>query len=594
MRSTIIFFISILIFTSCKRGVLDKVPLNIISDNTVWSDPALVDAYLTQVYAQTYVLTNETPGNGTWVDGDNSEEAVLVNEVTDECKLNWWVVAAYNCKFGNLTIAGGLLEWWENSYTAIRALNIFIQRVPLAPVDDAFRKERTAEARFLRAFNYFSMVKRYGGVPLITQAQAIDAPKDSLYPKRNTEKEVYDFVLSEMDAIANDLPETNTAADYGRPTKYTALALKCRAALYAGSIAQFGTVKLDGLVGIDGSASSAYYQLAYDAAATIMNSGNYTLYNKSADKVQNFRNLFLEKNNSEVIFAKRYAPTDAAAGGNGWIYDFLEAPSPNAWGAGNQDGPYLEMAEEFEHVDGTPGKLDRDAIQQGLWTTDQLWANKDPRFYATIYTQNTAWQGGVIDFHYGIIKSDGTVQLDGSYNGVLAKGSQTWSVGGSGFGVMKYLDETKPPLQATGTSGTDWQVFRYGEVLLNYAEAAFELGRTADALGAVNQIRARAGVAALTGIDRDKIRHERKVELAFEGHRYWDERRWRAAVTDFSKDFSGLRYIQDFATGKYQLQVINQVDGTVSKPAFYDRNYYLPITIARTGNNPNLAENPDY
>jgi hypothetical protein len=591
-KTIIIFFISafVLTLTSCKKDVLNKVPLDIISDNNVWSDPVLVDAYLTQVYAQVYILTNENNDNP-WPEGESGVGPMEVNEVSDECRANW-VGNAFTYKFGNLKIGGGLLEWWEQSYSAIRSLNVFIQRVPAAPVDDAFRKERTAEARFLRAYNYFSMVKRYGGVPIITQPQAIDAPKDSLYPKRATEKAVYDFVISEIDAFANDLPVTNTSADYGRPTKYAALALKCRAALYAGSIAQFGTVKLNGVVGIAASEAPAYYQVAYDAAKTIMNSGNYTLYNKNADKAMNFRNIFLDKNNSEVIFARKHAFTSIQAGGNGWAYDFFQCPVPNAWGAGNQDGPYLEMIEEFEHIDGTSGKLDRTNIQQGLWTTDQLWANKDPRFFATIYTQNTKWKGGLIDFHYGIVRSDGTIQTDGSYNGVLAKGNQLWV--GVGFGVMKYLDESKDNFGDISSSGTDWIGFRYGEILLNYAEAAFELSKTNEALDAINQIRSRAGIALLSVIDRDKIRHERKVELAFEGHRYWDVRRWRTAVADLSKNNSGLRYILDFATGKYQLQVIDNTDGTVAVPAFYERNYYFPITLARTGNNPNLLENPGY
>jgi hypothetical protein len=144
------------------------------------------------------------------------------------------------------------------------------------------------------------------------------------------------------------------------------------------------------------------------------------------------------------------------------------------------------------------------------------------------------------------------------------------------------------------TSSTNWIVFRYGEVLLNYAEAAFNLGKTGDALDAVNQIRARAGIAPLTALTRDQIRHERKVELAFEGHRYWDVRRWRIAVDVLSKNNSALRYVLDYTTRKFKLMVIDNTDGTVTPPAFYPQNYYLPITLARTANNPNLVENPGY
>lgn len=590
-----ICLIVFMVITSCRKGVLDKVPLDIISDDVVWKDPALVNAYLTQCYAQTYVFSNVSTDNSwdnLWT-GDAGPGPMWINEVSDESRNASGITNAYPYKFGSLKIGGGLLEWWESSYKVIRKLNEFIQRVPLSPLDDDIKNQRTAEARWLRAFNYFEMVKRYGGVPLITKAQNLDIAKDSLYPKRAKEQEVYDFILSETDAISKDLPDNPS----GRPGKYAALALKCRAALYAGSIAQFSTVQLDGIVGIDASKSTGYYQQAYDAAKLIMNSGVFSLYNKyPTDKVKNFRNLFIDKDNMEKIFVKEHNNSNGMGNlGNGWGYDFFQCPVPNGWGGGQQNAAYLEMAEEFEHIDGSSGKLDRAAIQQGLWTTDQLWANKDPRFFATIYTQNTLWLGALLDYHNGIRKPDGTYQWSGSYNGVLTNGNQSKF---TGFGVMKYLDESHGNLIGGNgdwaTSSTDFMVFRYGEVLLNYAEAAFNLGKMSDALDAVNLIRIRAGIATLSSIDRDKIRHERKVELAFEGHRYWDMRRWRIAVTGLTRSFSGLRYVLDYTTGKYQLMVLDDVDGTVSRPAFYPQNYYLPITLARTGNNSNLVENPGY
>ncbi|SDE41766.1 Starch-binding associating with outer membrane [Mucilaginibacter pineti] len=576
--------------SSCQKNVLDKVPLDIISDATVWNDPILIDAYLTQVYSQLSILTNETKGND-WNTGESWYTPFEINQVSDEAKANR-VADAYNYKFGNLRIDGGLLEWWELSYKSIRELNIFLERMPASPIDEDLKKKRIAEARFLRAFNYFAMVKRYGGVPLITVAQKLDDDNATLYPKRNKEEEIYDFVLSEMDAVANDLPEKVADNDYGRPSKYAALALKCRAALYAGSIAQFSTVQLDGVVGIAAAKATEYYQAAYDAATLIMNGSGHALYKADADKVTNFRNIFLVKRNPEVIWAKAHNLSDKDAGGNGWAYDFFQTPVPNAWGGGNADGVYLEMAEEFEHTDGSSGKLDRNAIQQGLWTTTDLWKDKDPRFFATLYTMNTPWKGGLIDWHMGILKPDGTIQTDGSYNGRLAMGTQD---GTTGFGVMKYLDEAKDNTQnIRGTSQTDYIIFRYGEVLLNYAEAAFELGKTNDALNAVNQIRERGGIKLLTSIDRAKIHHERKVELAFEGQRYWDVRRWRTAVADLSVNGSGLRYVLEPTSNKYKLMVIEKIDGTVRVPAFFQRNYYLPITLGRTSNNPNLVENPGY
>ncbi len=587
-RIIYIFLIGLLTFTSCN--VLDKEPLDIISDATVWKDKALIDSYLNQCYIEMYVFDNESNTSLT-MPGNHWQMMYMINNISDECKANvTWSDNAYIYKFGNLKIQGGLLEWWEKPYSTIRKLNEFIERVPGSPVDAAFVKQRVAEARFLRAFDYFAMVKRYGGVPLITKVQNIDDPHDTLYPKREKEQKIYDFVLSEMDQIVNDLPETYSANDYGRPTKYAALALKSRAALYAGSIAQFGSVQLEGLVGINNSLASPYYQLAYDAAKQIINSGKYSLYNKNADKATNFRNVFMVENNSEAIFVRQHDANKRTAGGNGSNYDFFQCPRANSWGDGNTDGPYLEMVEEFEHIDGTPGTLDRLAIQQGVWSMEELWKNKDPRFFATFYTMGTPWQGSTVDFHTYILSSDGNFVTSGSYKGILAVAK---NYGRTGFGVLKYLDENKNNLIDNVSSSIDWIVFRYAEVLLNYAEAAYELGKTGDALSAVNQIRERAGIALLSNIDREKIRHERKVELAFEGQRYWDIRRWRIATNVLSRDFSGLQYVLDYNTGKYKLYVIDKIDG-INPPVFYERNYYFPITLTRTGNNPNLTENPGY
>ena len=303
-----------------------------------------------------------------------------------------------------------------------------------------------------------------------------------------------------------------------------------------------------------------------------------------------------------MIFAKKHnsSPTSIDtgqySGGNCWGYDFAQCPKPHAWNAGNKDAPYLEMAEEFEYIDGTPGTLNKQQIMNETWTTEELWGNKDPRFFATIYTQNTDWKGAKVDYHNGLLLPNGQILTSGSHEGVSALGTQTVDNSfGTGFGVMKYLDESSNTLQGPpGFSSTDYIVFRYGEILLNLAEAAFELNES-DALGAINELRIRAGIKELETIDREKIRHERKVELAFEGHRYWDVRRWRIATDVLSKGNSGLRYIQVYGTNppKYKLEVLYNIDGD-NRPKFSEHQYYFPITLGRTGNNPNLVENPGY
>lgn len=588
---------------ACQDDILDKQPLDIISDGAVWEDQTLMDAYLTQCYAEISVFTNESPGytnawDGDWLNSEHLAGPFFINGIADEAMSAWGAYVGgqiKSIKAGGLTINGGFLEWYETPYRTNRSLNKFITEAQNSSVDEDFKKARIAEARFLRAFNYFSMVKRYGGVPIITEPLGIDAPNEQLYPRRDSEKDVYDFVISEMDLIENDLPDI--ADDFGRATKYVALALKSRAALYAASIAQFGTVQLNGILGIPSNEAENYYNKAYEASKAIMESGLFALYNNDADKTQNFKNIFLVKRNSEVILAKQHNEINGlTSGGNSWNYDFFQCPKPQGWNGGNNDGPYLEMAEEFEYIDGTSGKFDWENLENGLWTMEELWGNKDPRFFATIYTQNTPWKGGLVDYHNGLILPDGTILTDGDYNGILALGSQgiPSKTFYTGFGVMKYLDESADNSNWVSNSKTDYIVFRYAEILLNMAEAAFELGKTDKALEAVNQIRSRAGIALVTDIDREKIRHERKVELAFEGQRYWDLRRWRIATSVLSVNRSGLRYILDYNTRKYKLKVIPNIDGEVTAPKFNAHNYYFPITLARTGKNENLVENPGY
>lgn len=567
--------------SSCNKDVLDKKPLDIISDAVVWSDPALIDAYLTQCYGDMRFINDmQYLGNRSWF-ALNTQ-----TNIADECAAGWeWIDGGRSY---NLRIDNTFGEWW--GYPLVRNLNIFLEKIPTSPIGAVIKKKRIAEARFLRAYAYFNMVKRYGGVPLITKAQALDAPKDELYAKRDNEEVIYNFIISEIDAIANDLRDGQN--DGGRPTKYAALALKSRVAMYAGSIASWGQVQLNGVVGIPSGRAQQYWQKSYDASNSIINSRRFALYNKTPnDKVANFRNIFLDENNQEVIFSEIYD----GQSGKSHSWDMMNNPyGYSSWGTGGESVAYLEMVEEFENKDGSSGIIDRQKIENGyLWTMDELFGGKDPRFSASILTQGGKWMGKTIEVYKGIIKEDGTI-TETDYKGLSGWGRSTSTrEGATPFMMLKYLDESIAIAPGPGTSKTDWIVFRYAEILLNFAEAAFELGKTAEALDAVNQIRTRAGIAPLTSIDRNKIRHERKVELAFEGNRYWDVRRWRTAVTDLSIPLSSMKFSVDYATRKFKLQIIKNHAGLPS-PVFYPRHYYMPITLSRTNNNPNLVENPDY
>ncbi len=624
---TILLLAGILSFISCNEDLLDRKPLDTYTDNEVWSDPVLLDGYIATQYMYTPVLVGDattmfTSWTGSPMNRDsrsndlsyffgNSVQAFgprLTLDITDETKYmsdSWAELSSY-WKNG-ITQNGGMLEYWENAYYTIRNLNDAIDKLPSSPVDPDLAELRLAECRFLRAYIYFSMVKRYGGVPLLTTVPQLDSGDEILYPKRNSEKEIYDFVISETAAIKDVLAKST---EQGRANKGAALALQSRAALYAGSIAKYGTVQLDGLLGIESGLANEYFQKAYDAAKEIKNSGEYALYDQNPNKIQNFKDIFLVKNNNEAIMVKKHDGLGFSQGGLAtWSWDIMEAPNPNVWNCGNMNGPYLEMVEEFEYTDGSSGKLDRDAIESKLWDMDELWAGRDPRFYASIWTNGTEWPtaygqafgDGRIDMHIGLKKPDGTIiyHPDESYEGITAVGFQSdhhvrSGVTETGFGIMKYVDPTANNMVFLCESRTDYLIFRYGEILLNLAEAAYQLGKDGEALDEINQIRTRAGIAELGSIDMDKIKHERKVELAFENHRYWDLRRWREAHIKLPRDYTGLRYVLDYETRKYKIEFIDKVDGQLTQPKFPEYNYYFPITPARIAANPNLVENPGY
>lgn len=577
-----LFYIPLLILSisSCIDDILNKSPLDMISDATVWNDPVLIGQYLAQCYAevgpyldQSYLFDNNL---------------VIIQEtamlgIADEANSRWnSTPKLYNIALGGL----GYLDWW--GYPTVRRLNEFLEKIETAPVTN--KVQFAAEARFLRAFCYFNMVKRYGGVPLILRVQSVNDSEEELYRARDKEEDVYQFIIDELDDIVNNelLP---VQAESGRATLYAALALKSRAAMYAASIATWGDVRLGGLVGIPAEKKDYFWEASYSASKKIIDDDRFALYDVNPDKSANYRQLFLTKNNSEVIYTEGYT----GASGKYHSWDMWQSPaSYNPWAGGQQNTVYLDMVESYDNIDGTPGVIDRAKIASGhLWTMEELFGNKDPRFKASIYTQETPWLGDLLDYHNGVIKEDGTITTE-AYKDVQGRGRCAVVAGSNSFGILKYLDESAAIVSGPRTSSTDWIVFRLGEIYLNLAEAAFELDKEPEARAVINQIRNRAGMPEyMSAITRENIRAERKVELAFEANRFWDLRRWRTAVTDLTKSYTGLRYILDYQTRKYKLELVPNISGNPA-PAFLEKFYYYPITQTRTSNNPNLVENPGY
>jgi hypothetical protein len=555
---------------------LDKEPQDMISGSAVFKDERLVESYIAQIYHQIpwhYGALN-TPANWILVEGMGAEA---------RCFAYWQTPAAFPLEVIDEN-GSGAIDYWP--YNNIRFTNEFIQNLQQADFDQEFIDHRVAEARFLRAYMYFQMVIRFGGVPIITEPQSIDAPEEELYVSRNSEKEVYDFIASEMDAI---IPVLDESTDAGRVDKYTAYALKSQAMMFAASMAQFdGSQQLNGLLGIPAGEAAAYWQKSYDASLAIIESGNYSLYNKMPDDpAENYAQLFVDESHNERIFVEVYDP--AVAKGQSWGVGAVPFEFRQTWGS--NFCPFLNIIEEYEYIDGSPGAIDRDLIESNhLFDLDSVFRNRDPRFLATFFFPESDWQGGKVYFHRRTVVGTDTVtsgQVNGDWPAAAAR--RNWI--NTGFLTRKRMDEGEiGPLRET--SDEDYMIYRYGEILLNHAEAAFYLGLTGEALDMVNMIRERAGMPLLSTLTEEAIRHERTVELAFEENRYWDLRRWRIAH-EFLDGLrtKGLEYTYYYNEDKYDFILKN---GDPSSRTFQQRHYYLPLGVSRIADNPNLVENPGY
>lgn len=587
-----LLIISVMGFVGCKKNLLDTVPTNLLTKEQIYGSPAGVVAYFASLYRD-MPIEDFAFCNGRFGQFPNDGHGYTAN----------WADECFNNNMSSLND-----ENWGNPYKAIRNVNVFLQEVTEVNLDENLRKRYIAEASFVRAYYYFGLVKYYGGVPILLAPQEAPKTPGDLNLPRNKEEEVWDLIKSDLDFAAANLPENS---DYGRANKFVALALLSRAMLHAGSIGKFGAVQMDGVVGVSSAKATAYLTACYEASKTIMQSPKYSLFNKyPTDKVKNFQYLFYEVKpgdvNSEAIFCKGY---DFAATQRTHSQDLMVLPNYIRSGIGyaNRMEPTLDMVEKFEYIDGRPGTLDigTPANYKHYATMSGPFVGKDPRFDATVVAPGTVFRGTTITGQRGV--RSGGVEYNGNdylqYFDVATKkfGTTPTPVVGTGnsnfnslcFWLKKWTDPVSDiTLIRDWTSRTSWLDLRLGEVILNYAEAAFELGKPDnEALDAVNQIRNRAGMPLLVTIDRAKIRHERQVELAFENHAYWDYVRWRTLTTEFSlRQEFGLDIYFDADAGDYVFKK-QPVGGGKT---YQDRHYYFQVPAAERSKNPLLVNNPGY
>ena len=414
-----------------------------------------------------------------------------------------------------------------------------------------------AELKFIRAFRYLDLIRNYGKVVIIGDrvSQLNEDLQDPFYFDRRPIQEGIDYAVAQFDEAIAGLPANNSNVyAEGRATKGAAMALKARLLLYSASPLYN-----------DGATTTQKWAAAAAANKAVMDLGAYSLYNNYAET------FTTAGSNSEYIFARYYNLSG--------LHVALEiANGPNGYGGWGGNVPLQNLVDDYEMADGT--SFDWNNPTQAA----APYANRDPRFYQTILFNGAAYK----DRNVETFRPGGLDSSDGPSN---------WNTTKSGYYLKKFLREDLPIINPWGIAGVqNWIYIRYGEILLNYAEAQNEaVGPDGTVYAAINQIRERAGMPDLpTGLSqsdmRERIRHERRIELAFEEHRFYDVRRWMIADQVENTPATGIDVTKNSnGTFTYTRKV------ALAGKAFQTKHYWLPIPRKEIlASNNQLEQNPNY
>lgn len=609
MRALIIFLstVSAFLLVSCDHDSwLERDPQNIITDDQLWNDPQLIKSLLSNYYDRLPSM------HGVFNTGGMTElDDAMWSGHQDQ---NWRNDFQYGDDYG---------RYWD--YGFIRDINLSLENLNLYSVDlrDEDKDLFHSELRFVRAFVYFELVKRMGGVPLITEQLIYDFSGDasSLQVPRSKEHEVYDFIYTELEEIKDYLAPNNGSKT--RANTYAALALQSRAMLYAGSLAKYNSLMAapiettGGEVGIPAEMASEYYTKSLQASRAIISSGEHSLHDLNANKGANFYEMLVNKGSGEVLFAKDYTESLKT---HRFSYDNIARSLTEDNESSSNISPSLSLIESFDYLDGSRGTLlDKDGNGDHIAydRIDDIFAEKDARLYGTIVSPGSTFKSTSVNIQAGVaLWSDdgynflaapnlGDTYTDGDlwtgFDGPLDNGS---NVSNTGFYIRKFVSEA-PGASARSIAAVNWWPwFRMGEVYLNAAEAAFELGE-GEAIGYINALRERAGFPAnsITNLTIEVIRKERRTELAFEDHRFFDLKRWRIA----HEVWNGRDDSEDAVVyGIYPYRVVRPGHPDDNKfvfekvrptrfrrPRFFRMaNYYASIHPNDLNNNPKLVRNP--
>ncbi len=543
-----------------------------LTEETVFADSTRSVAFLYRIYSDIGFSYNK----GRWDSHGNTEEA------TDDAEYRYSGTGQKAVVLYSGTVSPTnfpFFEFWSTPYNNIRRVNLLLEKLPVIPVSAPLKAQMAAEARFLRAWYYHWLLISFGGVPIV--GDKVYDITDFINLPRNSYADCVNYLVKELDEAAAVLPKSTDYSEqnYGKATRGACLALKSRILLYAASPlfnggAETQNADLAKIVS-NPTYDVAHWQKAADAAMAVMNSGEYSLYKDNTTAPgYGFYQVFLNRVNPEfIIFQNRSANRD--------MEGFYNMPT--------RGGAYNAMPTQ-NLVDAFPmknGKAISDATSG--YDPNNPYKNRDPRFeYSIVYNESMYYlasanaQRQVLTYENA--PSDGFTQA-----------GQT-----TGYYSRKMCD-ANISANSSFNSNRGWSLMRYAEVLLSYAEAINETGKTDLAYAPLIALRDRAGITAgddkLYGLKanmtkeqmREIIRNERRVELAFEDHRWNDIRRWKIAM-DVSNGYNKRMRIIKNANNTYTYQVTE----SIRRHNFRPEMYLLPIPDSEVRKAPAMLQNPGW
>lgn len=576
---------------SCKKdGFLAATTTTNLDEQTVFTDSSRTVGFLANIYSSVgFSASTSRFTYGTLLIPCGGLDAAC-----DEAEPShaFPTPATY---FSTGTVNAGIIgeEPYKTCYSNIRAVNVLIKNLPRAPLRAAYKTQMVAEAHFLRAWYYSILVEHYGGVPLV--GDTLLTYETPIVAKRSNYEDCVNYILAECDSAAAVLPTTQTGLNYGRASLGACLALKARVLLYAASPLFNGTTlpkdagpgggkDVDpALVGYP-SFDANRWKMAEDAAQKVIALGAYSLNTvnnyQTSSPGYGFQGLFPLRVNTEYIF-QLMRPT-----GNNDLENLFLPPSRN--GNGNGSFPYQGLVDAFPMSN---GKLITDPASG--YDPNNPYANRDPRLAYSIIRDQT-----ILLVRTGNGQTNGSAPVNlytGTYNGIPTTQDAVHQGTITGYYNNKMLDPQALSGSFSFATNRCQPLIRYAEILLDYAEAANEYeGPTTNVYSAVNAIRQRAGLDPYElpdGLSKDDMRtyiqNERRIELAYEGHRFFDVRRWKIAPQTENIQSQGMEVDRNGNAVTYK--VFN-----VTKHNFRPAMYLWPFPISETGKSPELVQNPGY